>query len=85
MKQAKSSELVKEYNEILEGDSEDREINRIRDRKKGGERQKMKENCSKTRKIKKNSRRPSMKKCYRCCKSPREREECSATTLLTEV
>ena len=34
VKQAKSSELVKEHHEILKGDGEDGEINRIRDKKK---------------------------------------------------
>ena len=34
MKQAKSSELVKEHHEIIKGDGEDRKINRIRDKKR---------------------------------------------------
>ena len=34
VKQAKSSELVKEHHEILKGDGEDGKINRIRDKKK---------------------------------------------------
>ena len=51
VKQAKSSELVKEHHKILKGDGEDGKINRIR--YKRGDCQKMKENFPKNRKIRK--------------------------------
>ena len=76
MKQAKSSELVKEHHEILKGDGEDGKINRIRDKKKRPSRDKGK--VPENSKDQKNSTRPPVKKCYRCGKSPHKSEECPA-------
>ena len=76
VKQAKSSELVKEHHEILKGDGEDGKINRIRDKKKRPPRDKGK--VPENSKDQKNSTRPPVKKCYRCSKSPHKREECPA-------
>ena len=76
VKQAKSSELVKEHHEILKGDGEDGKINRIRDKKKRPPRDKGK--VPENSKDQKNSTRPPVKKCYRCGKLPHKREECPA-------
>ena len=76
VKQAKSSELVKEHHEILKGDGEDGKINRIRDKKKRPPRDKRK--VPENSKDQKNSTSPPVKKCYRCGKSPHKREECPA-------
>lgn len=78
VKEAKSSELVKEHHEILKGDSEDGKINRIRDKRKKRP-PKEKGNSSEERKDQKNPSRPSVKKCYHCGKSPaHKRDECPA-------
>ena len=77
VKQAKSSELVKEHHEILKGDGEDGKINRIRYKKRRPPKDEGK--LPEKSKDQKNSRRPPVKKCYRCGNSPtHKREECPA-------
>ena len=76
VKQAKSSELVKEHHEILKGDGEDGKINCIQDKKRRPAKDKGK--GPEDSKDQKKSRRPPIKKCYRCSKSPHKREECPA-------
>ena len=76
VKQAKSLELVKEHHAILKGDGEDGKINRIQDKKRRTPNDKGK--LPEISKDQKNSRRPPVKKCYRCGKSPHKREECPA-------
>ena len=76
VKQAKSSELVKEHHKILKGDGEDGKINRLRDKKRRPPKDKGK--IPENTKDQKNSERPPVKKCYQCSKSPHKREECPA-------
>ena len=76
VKQAKSSELVKEHRKILKEDGENGKINRIRDKKRRSPKDKGK--IPENTKGQKNSAGPPEKKCYRCGKSPHKREECPA-------
>jgi len=66
VKQAKSSELVKEHHKILTGDGDDGKINRIHDKKRRPAKDKGK--GPEKSKDQKNSTRPPVKKCYRCGK-----------------